>query len=158
MHRGFIPAGLAVAMAAGAVADTFGQAAYVGLNVPGGVVTSLEPPDTTGAAGVDHYVQFINGRFIIFNKGTGAQLSSVSSLTFWNSAGVTFGSDSRSDPRISYDPVSGRWFTCEVDVIGGTASNTNNFLFAVSNSSDPTAGFKGFKFSIGTNFGDFPTL
>ena len=65
-----------------------------------------------------------------------------------------------------YDPVSTRWFASSLDSGSGTGSNfVNNFLLAVSKSSDPTAGWKGFKIAgapgTGTTdgrFTDFDTL
>src|SRR2546430_6809307 len=117
--------------------------ACVGEDAAGGAgaTIALQPPDADGAAGVDHYVQFINGRFAMYNKGSGALISSQTSFQFWTGAGITFGNDSRSDPRISFDPLSGRWFTCQVDVINGSLASSNNFLLGVSNTSDPTQGF-----------------
>src|SRR5262245_42322742 len=150
-----------VAFASGSAAQRCLAQAFVGQNFAGGAgaTIALQPPDTNGAAGVNHYVQFINGRFIIANKGTGATISSVSSSTFWTNAGLPFCIlDSRSAPRLHYDPLSGRWFACQIDVVNGNPGVSNNFLLGVSNSSDPTAGFKAFKFSIGSNFGDFPTM
>lgn len=64
-----------------------------------------------------------------------------------------------------YDPISTRWFASSLDSGSGTTSTfVNNFLLAVSNSSDPTAGWKGFKIAGAppTNttsyFTDFDTL
>jgi hypothetical protein len=113
-----------------------------------------------GAPGIEHYVQFINGRFSIFAKNSGGgSISSVSSLQFWNSAGVTFGNgDGRSDPRVFFDPFVNRWFASEIDVVNGSTSFPNHFLLAVSNTADPTQGFKGFKFDAASNFGDFDTM
>src|SRR5262249_45608042 len=128
-----VVAGLIVVLALAATKGAFGQA-FVGQNFTGGVGASiaLQPPDTEGVGGIDHYVQFINGRFAIYNKGTGALISSQTSFQFWTGAGLTFGgADSRSDPRISYDPLSGRWFCCQIDVVGGSTSNSNNFLLGV---------------------------
>src|SRR5436309_16012199 len=87
--------------------DVKGQA-FIGANFTGGAgaTIALEPPDTMGSPGVDHFVQFINGRFSIFNKSTGASISSVSSCVFWGNAGITFGgSDARHDPPIFFDPT-----------------------------------------------------
>jgi hypothetical protein len=158
----FIAGFIAIVIATATVAPRLVRAqAVIGANFAGGAGANilLEPPDTMGAPGIDHYVQFVNGRFSIYNKSTGGQISSVTSLTFWNGAGVTFGaSDSRSDPRIFFDPTVNRWFASQIDVVGGSTGNTNNFLLAVSNTADPTQGFKAFRFGIGSNFGDFDTM
>jgi hypothetical protein len=134
---------------------------FIGANFSGGSgnTIGLEPPDTMGAPGLDHYVQFINGRFGIYNKGSGLQVGSFTSFQFWTNAGITFGgSDGRSDPRVVFDPQSNRWFASQIDLVGSSLNNPNNFLLAVSNTSDPTQGFKAFRFSAASNFGDFDTL
>src|SRR4051812_4831929 len=114
----------------------------------------IEPPDTMGAAGPNQFVAFNNGSFSIFNKA-GAVVSQVSDTSFWISA---LGSDpgGLSDPRILYDPASQRWFAT---MITTDQSTNNKILFARSNSSDPTQGFKAVSYTT-TNgrFADFPTL
>src|SRR4051812_291129 len=114
----------------------------------------IEPPDTMGAAGPNQFVAFNNGSFSIFNKA-GAVVSQVSDTSFWISA---LGSDpgGLSDPRILYDPASQRWFAT---MITTDQSTNNKILFARSNTSDPTQGFKGVAFTTTNNrFADFPTL
>jgi hypothetical protein len=61
------------------------------------------------------------------------------------------------DPRVLYDSASKRWFAASVD----NAFGPNNFLVAVSNSSDPTQGWKAFAIPSDTaksRWADFPTL
>src|SRR3954451_17608804 len=114
----------------------------------------IEPPDTMGAAGPNHFVAFNNGSFSVFNKN-GAVVSQVSDTSFWTSA---LGSDpgGLSDPRILYDPASQRWFATMITTDQAT---NNKILFARSNTSDPTQGFKAVAYTT-TNgrFADFPTL
>ena len=99
----------------------------IGRNVNGTNLgnVSLIPPDTMGAIGVDHFVQFVNGRFAVYNKATGGLvgLSTVADSTFWNNAGATW-QTALSDPRIVYDHASGRWFASELDIPGGAGTPT----------------------------------
>lgn len=49
----------------------------LGLNFTGstsGVDVFANPADANGAIGPAHYVEFINGRFAVYNKATGARL------------------------------------------------------------------------------------
>ena len=125
------------------------------------------PPDTDGAVGPNHIVELINGAYAVYNK-SGGFVQSTGLDKFWLNAGVTPSGafPSTFDPRVVYDPVSTRWFASALDHGSGTGSNyVNNFLLAVSNSSDPTAGWKGFKIAgaPGTSttdgrFTDFDTL
>jgi T5SS/PEP-CTERM-associated repeat protein len=113
-----------------------------------------EPPDTMGAVGPNNFVVAQNDGIAIFDKA-GALLSSMTPGQFWTSA---LGSNpgGLTDPRIVYDPMSQRWFTTMVT----TDQTTNNkILFARSNASDPTQGFKGVAYTTTNNrFADFPTL
>lgn len=115
---------------------------------------SPEPPDTMGAAGMQHFVAFNNGSFSIYNKN-GTVVSQVSDTSFWTTAlGANPGG--LSDPRVLYDPASQRWFA---SMITTGQSTNNNILIARSNTSDPTQGFKAVSFTT-TNgqFADYPTL
>src|SRR5438105_7401077 len=66
------------------------------------------PPDSDGAIGPNHFVQFINGRFSVFDKSSGAKLQTMSDNSFWISAGISLSGVIVSDPRVIYDPLSGR--------------------------------------------------
>jgi hypothetical protein len=127
-----------------------------GIGVSGGFI----PPDTQGAAGPTQLVEPLNDSFSIFSK-TGALISQTTLDTFFNTALAAGGGGSVTgfafDPRIIYDPQSQRFFVIGDDN-GGAA---NSFLIAVSNSSDATAGFKGWAVSsdpTAKRWMDYPTL
>lgn len=126
------------------------------------VDSSSVPPDPNGAAGLLHFVEFINGRFAVFSKSNGAKVNTMTDITFWTQAGVTVPSGwDVSDPRTIYDSVSQRWFVSEIDFDPTSAVNTNRFLLAVSASADPTGTWKGVAIPSdpgGNNFADYPTL
>ncbi|MCA9061879.1 MAG: PEP-CTERM sorting domain-containing protein [Planctomycetaceae bacterium] len=115
------------------------------------------PPDTMGAVGTGHIVEMLNGRYRVYDK-SGNPLTAGTSLNgFWTAAGVTPSGSFAFDPRVVYDSYSGRFFAAAVDNGGGA----NNFLVAVSNSSDPTLGWSGFKIDADANndrWADFPML
>ncbi|RMG36627.1 MAG: hypothetical protein D6725_10320, partial [Planctomycetota bacterium] len=132
--------------------------ANVGLNFTGTTYNQsfYIPPDTQGAVGPNHIVEMVNGRYAVYDKTTGTQLAASSFSQFWTDAGATF-VGSPFDPRVVYDPDSGRWFAAAAD----NAFQANNFLLAVSNSSDPTAGWTGFAIDSDTDnaqWADFPML
>jgi hypothetical protein len=97
------------------------------------------PPDTMGAAGPDQFVELINGRYSVYRNTDGVRVQTSTLNDFWRDAGVGPTGSFAFDPRVTYDTSSGRWFAASVDNSGGP----NNFLVAVSNSSDPTQGWKG---------------
>lgn len=123
----------------------------------------LDPPDTIGAVGTNHIVEFTNGAFAIYDKSTGTPLQKLSDTQFWTDiAGISIDSG-LTDPRVVYDVASKRWFAVEIDVPTNDEGEvlSNNLLLAVSNSSDPSAGWKGFRIdpdSTDTLFADFPTF
>ncbi len=115
------------------------------------------PPDTMGSVGPDHIVELINGRYSVYRKSDGLQLKTSSLNDFWTNTGITPTGRFAFDPRVLYDPFSQRWFATAVDNPGGD----NNFLVAVSNSSDPTGDWTGFGMdtdSLNQRWADFPTL
>jgi len=130
---------------------------FTGQNISG---SGFYPPDTDGAVGPTSFVELINGSYTVYSKTTGALLAPARTLNqFWNSAGVSglqgFGAF---DPRVLYDAGSGHWFASSLDSPNGTGVN-NRLLIAVSNTSDPTAGWKGFAITDNTGrFNDFDML
>ncbi len=148
----------------------------VGLNVEisrlnlagGGSNSGFIPPDTMADVGPNHIVEMINGNFEILNKTTGASIQTMSLDAFWtNIAGLGVANSVRFDPRIIYDPPSGRWFALSIDRavdadMNGTNEVANNFFIARSDTSDPTGDWDGVTFSgdsVGAlEFHDYPTL
>ncbi len=126
--------------------------------------SNIIPPDTEGAVGPNDFVELINGRYSVYDKSTGTRLQTSTLDEFWNNAGITSLNPTTIDPRVLYDPASQRWFAATLDL--NTVNNipspgNNNFLVAVSNSSNPTAGWKGFVFSgdpTNTKVPDFTTF
>ncbi len=116
----------------------------------------LTPPDTMGAAGTNHFVEFVNGAFGVFDKA-GNRLLLESDKNFWLNAGISSGTMSAglSDPRIFFDARSGRWFATEITV----DSTNNKVLIARSDTFDPTGIWKGTNFvGSSTGFADYDTL
>jgi uncharacterized repeat protein (TIGR01451 family) len=148
------------------------------------------PPDTMGAVGPDHIVEIINGNFEIFNKRTGASVETHSLDDFWTNIvrGVTIPAfndvcnlatnmctvsgnmcmtdlqcvrNFTFDPRIIFDPASGRWFAVSIDA-ENPATGDNNIYVARSATDDPRDDWDGVRFAADTignpEFHDYPTL
>ncbi|HDZ20623.1 hypothetical protein LCGC14_0692510 [marine sediment metagenome] len=156
-HTHVIIVSLAVAAAA-LTAPASGQTVTIGQNFTGTTLaqSGFIPPDTMGAAGPQHLVELINGRFVVYDKA-GSQQQSKTLNQFWTSAGVTPAGSYAFDPRVLYDSHSGRWFAASVDNGGGA----NNFLVAVSETADPTGNWAAFAIdsdSANQRWADFPTM
>lgn len=144
----------------------------IGQNFTGstyGVNSAALPPDANGAVGTRYFVEFINGTFAVYNKTNGQSVKRIADTKFWSNAGIVLAtSDAVTDPRVIYDPISQRWFASMVDFDASTAGaggdptlESNDFLLAVSLTSDPTGAWKGFLLQADPDnghFADFPTL
>jgi hypothetical protein len=139
----------------------------IGSNFTGsryGPDSNASPADGDGAVGTNHFVEFINGRYSVYDKATGNRVQTMTDLQFWAAGGITFASTvGISDPRIMYDTTSQRWFASMIDIPVDTRGRqrSNHFLLAVSATSDPTGAWGAFTFAADTNnvnFADFPTL
>ncbi|MBU6410661.1 MAG: hypothetical protein KGR98_09755 [Verrucomicrobia bacterium] len=127
------------------------------------------PPDSDGAIGPKYFVEFINDEFAVYNRTNGASVLRRSDLDFWNLGGINFSPDDDvSDPRVIYDPQSQRWFASQIDFDATAANNgqdftleANDFLIAISATSDPRGSWQAFRFQADPDngdFADFPTL
>ena len=122
----------------------------IGVNVTGVTLndtvalgTGATPPDSMGDVGPNHFAEFVNGAYALYDKSTGTQIgNTVSDRAFWRSAFTNAGtpfdptSVGITDPRILYDPLSGRWFATQIT----TPTLDNQVLLAVTQGSDPSVG------------------
>ena len=100
------------------------------------------PPDPSGAAGPNHYLNAVNVAIKIFDK-QGNTLAGPTML------GTFLGSPSNlGDPIILYDHLADRYFVSEF----GTG---NSFLVGVSDSPDPTGAYNVYQFNLDA-FPDYP--
>ena len=124
-----------------------------------GIDSFYTPPDAGLGVSTNHIVEFINGRFSVFDKSLN-KLQSFTDSNFWFRAGITVPAGwGFSDPRIVFDSASQRWFVSQTDVDAG--NDANRFVLAVSATSDPTGAWRGVAFLVDPVNGywaDFPTL
>src|SRR2546427_12685232 len=122
----------------------------VGLVLEGAVGASpnpcgCTPPDGAVGAGPNHVFSMVNTAGIIYTK-TGSLVRGPFGLDTFS--GVP--AHSLSDPQVSFDANSGRWFSSIIDI------NTNNVLVAVSTSNDPTGTFNLYSISDPNHLPDQP--
>ena len=119
-----------------------------------GTTTSFIPPDTAGAVGPTRLMSTLNSNYVIQDRVDGKLLGSVSMSTFWASVGAVM----PFDPRVLYDPYSGRWLIAAVSDPGGP---TSAVLYGISDSSDPGGSWHLYAVDVdptGATWADFPTL
>ncbi len=95
-------------------------------------------PDNAGAVGPDHVVDFTNADVVIHDKRTGKVVRQMTQTQFWKAANPRFDLPKLNDPRLLYDPLSGRWFGVIAELKEGSVG-----YLAVSETSDPTKGWRG---------------
>src|SRR4051812_37327057 len=122
------------------------------------------PPDTQGDIGPTQFISMVNGRVRSYNKATGVADGALNADTdvFWSSVMTPGAGNFSSDPHIRYDRLSGRWFAVMIDVPGGTGSQENRIMLAVSDGATITSSTSFHFFSIpegvANEFADYPTL
>ena len=155
-------------------APTIGGIVTVGLNIRTSQLfldSNFRPPDTMGAVGPNHIVEFINGNFEVFDKTTGASLETRSLLNFWTAKVGTPAPNNNNifDPKIIFDIATGRWFAVSEDGAidannDGVNEVTNNFYIARSDTDDPRGDWDGVRVVADTDatnpteFHDYPQV
>lgn len=93
------------------------------------------PPDPTGAAGIDHYVQAVNSYYRVYTKtGSGAAGPfALGSILFNCNDG---------DPIVMYDKFAHRWVITEFDY-----TSPYHIYMAVSTTEDPTGTYNSYQFT-----------
>ncbi|MEI2688239.1 MAG: hypothetical protein V9H69_00430 [Anaerolineae bacterium] len=113
-------------------------------NFNGQGYTFVNPPDTVGDIGKDHYVQMINAtRVAIYNKTTGALAIPAFDLTALGGCATGNG-----DPIVLYDQLADRWFLSEFGA-------GNSLCTYVSQTPDPTGAYYSYQFTT-PSFPDYP--
>src|SRR5467141_2898078 len=149
-QNGYVPTGESSKTVATAPSTPLPQTTTVGLileGAPGGSPNpcGCTPPDGAVGAGPSHVFAMVNTAAIIYTKTGSLAVGTFSLSSFFGVPGASL-----SDPQVSFDASSGRWFASIINI------NTNQVLVAVSTSNDPTSTFNLYAISDGTNLPDQP--
>ena len=120
------------------------------LSVNGIGFTGVNPPDTVGDVGPNHYVQSINGSsgsvVRLFDKTTGAAVGTQFSMEGLGTGNCASGAG---DPIILYDNAANRWMLSEFSGAG------NRLCVYVSTTADPAGTYFAYQFTA-PGFPDYP--
>lgn len=119
-----------------------------------GTTSSVIPPDTDGAVGLDKLMVTLNNNYVIEQKSDGAVLSTVSMTTFWGPAGAV----QPFDPKTLYDPYNNRWI---VSAVSEPQSGSSAILFGISDTSDPSGAWHLYRAdadATDTAWADYPSI
>src|SRR5262249_35937078 len=116
--------------------------------------TTVIPPDTTGAVGPNHVVEFLNSGFTVFNKAGVVVPPQISHSAFWSALGAGPGQPARfpSAPRTLGDHYAARWLVGGVGANAPAGDPPNAWvLVGISQTSDPTGAWNLFAIAVNTN-------
>ncbi len=112
------------------------------------------PPDTTGDVGLNHYIQWVNLSFQIFDK-TGASVAGpFNGNVLWSGFGGSCQTDNYGDPIVLYDHLADRWLMTQF-------TGNNHQCIAVSQTADPTGAWYLYDYLADAGsgyFNDYPKL
>jgi hypothetical protein len=111
-------------------------------------------PDTSGDVGPNHYMQWINLSFAVFDKAGNTVYGPASGNTLFQGHSVC-GSRNGGDPVILYDQFAKRWFATQ-SAYDSLVNGPYYQCVAVSKSSDPTGAWCSYQFlTHTTKFTDY---
>jgi len=117
----------------------------------------VNPPDSDGDVGPNHYVEIVNLLFAVYSK-SGAELLGPTPLgALWDGFAVDDCTDPSGDPIVLHDQLADRWILTQFTT-RGLDDPTLPFYncVAISTTSDPTGSYYRYAFSTGFNFPDYP--
>jgi len=122
----------------------------------------VNPPDPSGAAGPNNYVEMVNLTFAVYDKAGTRLLGPTSIGALWAGFPVTECTDLSGDPVVVHDQFADRWILTQFTTKGLNFPNEplNPFYecVAVSATSDPTGAYYRYAFTTGFNFPDYPKI
>jgi hypothetical protein len=121
----------------------------------------VNPPDTDGDVGPNHYVEMINLVFAVYDKQGNKLLGPVDNGTLWAGFAIPDCTDPSGDPIVLYDKLEDRWLLSQFTT-RGLSDPTLPFYncVAISQTGDPTGAY--FRYAFQTTqsgkffFPDYP--
>jgi hypothetical protein len=112
----------------------------------------VNPPDTVGDVGPNHYVEMINLVFAVYDKQGNRLLGPTPIGALWDGFAVPDCTDASGDPIVLYDQTTDRWILTQFTTRDPTFYN----CVAISKTGDPTGEYFRYAFSSGPFFPDYP--
>ncbi|HEV8397109.1 MAG TPA: fibronectin type III domain-containing protein [Vicinamibacterales bacterium] len=121
-------------------------------------VSGVLPPDTNGAVGPNHYVQWVNLAFAIWDKAGNQVKAPVAGSSLWAGFGGPCQTSNDGDPVAVYDHLADRWVLTQF-ALPNYPSGPFYQCIAVSTTGDPTGTYYRYAFKISdTKLNDYPKL
>ncbi len=121
-----------------------------------GNVNGVMPPDTQGDIGPNHYVQWVNLSFAIWDKAGNLLYGPANGNTLWSGFGGVCESSNDGDPITLYDPLADRWLMSQF-ALPNFPYGPFYQCIAISQTPDPTGPWYRYQFLISnTKMNDYP--
>ncbi len=117
-------------------------------------VNGVLPPDTQGDVGPNHYVQWVNLAFTIYNKSGTKLYGPANGNTIWSGFDTNCANNNDGDPITVYDYLADRWMMSQFQV---NSTGSSYQCIAVSTTGDPTGSWYRYKYTWpGSLMNDYP--
>ncbi len=117
---------------------------------------SVLPPDTNGDVGPNHYVQWVNLHFTIYDKSGVKVYGPAAGNTLWTKFGGPCETTNDGDPIVLYDHLANRWLMSQF-AFPNFPNGPYYQCIAISTTSDPTGQFYRYEFKISdSKLNDYP--
>ncbi|HEX2310774.1 MAG TPA: fibronectin type III domain-containing protein [Vicinamibacterales bacterium] len=117
-------------------------------------LSGVLPPDTNGDVGPNHYVQWINLKFAIWNKSGALLYGPADGRTLFAGFGGPCESSNNGDPIVLYDEAADRWMLSQF-ALPNYPSGPFYQCIAVSTGGNPTGSYHRYVFSF-AKMNDYP--
>lgn len=117
-------------------------------------VNGVLPPDTQGDVGPNHYVQWVNLSYAIYNKSGTLLSGPTNGNTLWSGFDTDCANNNDGDPITIYDYLADRWMMSQFQV---NSSGSSYQCIAVSTTGDPTGSWYRYKYTWPNSYmNDYP--
>lgn len=115
---------------------------------------AVVPPDTEGDVGPNHYMQWVNLIFSIYDKSGTRLMGPTAGSAFWVGFGGVCQTNNSGDPLVVYDHLADRW------VVSQFTGFTGVQCVAVSTGPDPLGSYHRYSFQVAgpTSLPDYPKM
>jgi Carboxypeptidase regulatory-like domain/S-layer homology domain len=114
----------------------------------------VSPPDTDGDVGPNHYVQWINLVFSVYNKNGTKLFGPAAGNTLWQGFSGPCSTNNDGDILVRYDQLADRWVMSQFALTTGAGHQ----CVAVSKTPDPLGAYYLYDFVVSTGTNDYPKL
>ena len=105
------------------------------------------PPDTNGDVGPNHYVQWVNLLFQIWDKNGNSLYGPAAGNTLWSGFGGACETSNDGDPIVLYDHLADRWFLTQF-ALPNFPNGPFSQCIAVSTTGDPTGSYTRYEYQF----------